>query len=894
MFVNFNILNQLGSPAINSNTFANRPAAGQTGRLFVSTDTFEIYRDNGTTWDLIGGPGSSTITGTGQATEVAFFTSSQAIASSANLFWDNTNQYLGIGTSVPNAGVNVQDVDALGVLSNITTFAGTSTSSVSVWAKNTTNSAGYAGIFEEITPNSAAGQYPIKISHTLSSGTAAANMATGIHFGLPDNTGTERINQLSVDTVDPIAATYSNRYRFLLRSNGAAVTPFYITGTGLGVFTATPGAALDIHSTGIMAQLNSTSATANSLMAFQRSGSGLWRIGDQYNGGNNFFELHNTVLTNNAIQVLASSNEATFLSSKTYTTGNAIGVAVQHNLTIPNAVNVGLAAIGGVNSNLNLTLGGSTTVAATGRQGLEGSTSIRFTGAGTLTMTQGSTVRAFSALSSVYAFNGSAVGTITHLAGLRICFPDNVGSAVNITNNYALLINNQTTGTGTVTYTNRWGIYQEGSLDTNYLNGTTLIGTTVNAGYKLDVNGSVNGASFYTTSRYIVNSTSSSGVSDISLGSYANGLWINTPSGTTGYLAVAGSAAYSFASNLHTWYTDAGSGILPRMTLISTGLLGLNTTSPNELLSLGFADNANNSIEFRSATYARLALITGGNNASSSNGYLAFSTRNGGSINEVMRLTTNSRVGINEINPSLILDIQSTAAGSFPATSGTTQSTGGRLRLTTTGAATAVIDYGTAGGSGGWVQVTNKSDLSTNYAYSINPNGGNVLIGTTTDAGQKLQVNGTGSFGGTTILGIQTQGEGQINSPALLATITDSDSNIAVFRRSFGVNTASCSLQLQMYNSSNTYKSYASLHNQIIDNTSGSEDGRFFVNCLKNGSSNTELIVDGNGIKTDNPTTGTAAAWKLGSRVAAAVALDATQYIQVEVGGVFYKLAIVT
>ena len=56
MFVDFHILNELGSPSINSNTFANRPAAGQIGRLFVSTDTYEIYRDNGTTWDLIGIP----------------------------------------------------------------------------------------------------------------------------------------------------------------------------------------------------------------------------------------------------------------------------------------------------------------------------------------------------------------------------------------------------------------------------------------------------------------------------------------------------------------------------------------------------------------------------------------------------------------------------------------------------------------------------------------------------------------------------------------------------------------------------------------------------------------------------------------------------------------------
>jgi len=107
MFVNFNILNQLGSPAINSNTFANRPAAGQTGRLFVSTDTFEIYRDNGTTWDLIGGPGTSTITGTGTATQVAFFTSSQAIGSNANLYWDNVNERLGIGTIAPSSKLDI-------------------------------------------------------------------------------------------------------------------------------------------------------------------------------------------------------------------------------------------------------------------------------------------------------------------------------------------------------------------------------------------------------------------------------------------------------------------------------------------------------------------------------------------------------------------------------------------------------------------------------------------------------------------------------------------------------------------------------------------------------------------------------------------------------------------
>jgi hypothetical protein len=352
MFVDFNILNQLGSPAINSNTFANRPAAGQTGRLFVSTDTFEIYRDNGTSWDLIGGPGAGTITGTGTATQVAYFTGSQTIGSSANLFWDNT------------AGA-------------------------------------------------------------------------------------------------------------------------------LGINTATPGAELDVHGTGIMVQLNSTTATANSLLAFQRSGTGLWRIGDVYNGGTNYFEIFNTVLSTTGLRMDAATNKTEFLAQENYTTGQAQGNLFTYNLTVPGGTTfTSPNAIHSVNSYLNLSLGGNITTPAGTRQGLEGNSRISFTGAGTLTMTQGSTVRAWSSLSSVYSFNGSAVGTITHLAGLRVCFPDNTGSAVNITNNYGILINDQTAGTGTINYTNRWGIYQEGASDLNYFNGNLLIKSTTNSGEALQVNGS--------------------------------------------------------------------------------------------------------------------------------------------------------------------------------------------------------------------------------------------------------------------------------------------------------------------------------------------------------------------------------------------------------------------
>ena len=359
MFVNFNILNQLGSPAINSNTFANRPAAGQTGRLFISTDTFEIYRDNGTSWNLIGGSSPTTITGTGVATRVAYFTGAQTIGSSANLYWDATNSRLGIGT-------------------------------------------------------------------------------------------------------------------------------------------ATPGARLDVHATGTVgvntAELNCTSAIGSTYLQFRYQGTANWRLGNTLNGSTafSFFSIHNSALNLAALTIENATNKKLFTSQQNYTStsGQAQGAQFNYNLSVDNGVTFfSPNAVHAVNSYLNLSLAGNATAPVGIRQGLEGNSRISFTGAGTLTVTQGSTLRAWSSLSSVYSFNGTAVGTITHLAGLRICFPDNLGAAINVTNNYALVINDQTAGLGTVTYTNRWGIYQEGASDKNYFNGNTLIKSTVDSGQALQVNG---------------------------------------------------------------------------------------------------------------------------------------------------------------------------------------------------------------------------------------------------------------------------------------------------------------------------------------------------------------------------------------------------------------------
>lgn len=98
--LDLSILNQKGTPMFNSDLFANRPAAGIVGRIFISTDTQTIFRDTGTTWDTIGG-GGGTIAGTIAAGQVAFGTAANTIGGTNNLFYDSSNQRLGIGTNTP-------------------------------------------------------------------------------------------------------------------------------------------------------------------------------------------------------------------------------------------------------------------------------------------------------------------------------------------------------------------------------------------------------------------------------------------------------------------------------------------------------------------------------------------------------------------------------------------------------------------------------------------------------------------------------------------------------------------------------------------------------------------------------------------------------------------------
>lgn len=96
-----------------------------------------------------------------------------------------------------------------------------------------------------------------------------------------------------------------------------------------------------------------------------------------------------------------------------------------------------------------------------------------------------------------------------------------------------------------------------------------------------------------------------------------------------------------------------------------------------------------------------------------------------------------SQTGIGTTSPVNKLEVVTTKAD--PAATGTTAN--GNLRLGAT-VGTHVLDFGLSSTSTfSWLQAREKSNYTNNYSLVLNPNGGNVGVGTTTPT-TKLYVNG--------------------------------------------------------------------------------------------------------------------------------------------------------
>jgi hypothetical protein len=117
--------------------------------------------------------------------------------------------------------------------------------------------------------------------------------------------------------------------------------------------------------------------------------------------------------------------------------------------------------------------------------------------------------------------------------------------------------------------------------------------------------------------------------------------------------------------------------------------------------------------------------------AGASGAAIVFQVGNNGGT-EAARIINSGNLGVGATAPAQKLEVLGVT--SLPATSGTTQN--GLVRIAST--ATNSIDIGLSNASpfGAWIQTSNVAALGTTYPLLLNPNGGNVGIGTSNPAYQ--------------------------------------------------------------------------------------------------------------------------------------------------------------
>jgi hypothetical protein len=479
--VTLDILNQKDTPAFYADTLANRPAAGFTGRVFISTDTLDLYRDTGTTWVLLSPSSTGTITGSGAAGQVTYFSAASSITGSNDLFFDSVNGHLGIGT---------------------------------------------------ITPS-----------------------------------------------------------------------------TALTIF----------HDQNQIIQINQTTATNDTKIAFQNSGTPLWRIGNSYNAGANDYAIYDVVGAIQPLTIKKTSGQVLIGGGS----GGSGKLVVESGLS-----DNGIQIVSAVAPSLRID---NANTGPTKRIGLGISTAVN-------NFIQGAVDK------DMCIFNGSTTAS-------PILF----------------------------------GVYDAGLTNTQEAARVSaarnfLIGTTTDAGQKLQVNGNsllngslqANTGLFNTSTRY---------------GSEIVGIQItdSNPIATV-------KAALRLSNN--------GSGYIPKIILTDNNIID-----------------------------SYITLNPGG---TSSTNYLGLGL--GVSYN-VLNVFENGKIGINNTTPYTSLDVRS----------GVARAIGSTTTDFVVGSAGSLIWMGLAAATGttyGRIQVTSGGDTSA-QPLSINGGGGNVLIGTTTDSGQKLQVNGS-------------------------------------------------------------------------------------------------------------------------------------------------------
>jgi len=293
--------NQLNSPALWTGVISERPAAGIYGRLFMSSDSKEIYQDQVSSWALLAdaGVGSGTllsVTGNGNYTTYGIVinagdlnitnpianlfvkkltigsvlfpvdSSGQIGQDNANFFWDNTNKRLGIGTATPGSKL---DIHSTGINA---TFNGTTTNNAYLVFQNAGTSKWYTG---NTYSSAVANDFVIydavnSITRFYVHNTGVINIPSSLIIGTTtptssyafETTGTGRFSgTLTLGTITAGSVLFATTSGLISQDNA---TFFWdTTNKRLGIGTSSPANTLDVQtSSGV------GSSTASGLARF--------------------------------------------------------------------------------------------------------------------------------------------------------------------------------------------------------------------------------------------------------------------------------------------------------------------------------------------------------------------------------------------------------------------------------------------------------------------------------------------------------------------------------------------------------------------------------------------------------------------------------------------------
>ena len=228
--LNFDVVNQKGTPAFYSDIFANRPSYGYPGRVFISTDTGAIYEDTGTSWTLIADAGAGT-TGTLQQVTTNGNTTTQGISITAGGLSSNQVSIVG--------GTASQFLKADGTLDSSTYLTTSSASSTYLPLAGGTLTGNLAIPSNQLAIGTATAGAPLDIHTTTGTAVQFNGTTTNNAFAFFQNAGTSkwRIGNLynaganSFQVYDVLNATA----RLTILNTGATTLNGALTSTSIAI-----------------------------------------------------------------------------------------------------------------------------------------------------------------------------------------------------------------------------------------------------------------------------------------------------------------------------------------------------------------------------------------------------------------------------------------------------------------------------------------------------------------------------------------------------------------------------------------------------------------------------------------------------------------------------------